>query len=104
MKNNKNVSKNRTLWESFTGRKVRNASNSRDTNGKIMANANMLQRIDGFHPYGYKLKQVKAYINIYKGGNGLPEYELRTDQEEIHLINEMHREKSNKTLRLSVVQ
>lgn len=73
-----------TAWEQFKGKKSREASvTSKDHIGRIQENFVMLQRLSCFHPYGYKLHQVFAAIDIRretKNGfeNGEFSYRLST--------------------------
>ncbi len=88
--------KNKNLWEVFSNRKPRNMLSGRDINGRIIENANILQRISGFHPFGEKLRQLFSAVHIYKDTSGLPKFELCTkfkDYESVKPINEMRRQK-----------
>lgn len=73
--------KKKTPWEKFAGRESRNPKNARDIWTKILQNMEVLQRLGGNHPYGFKLAQLGACVNIYKaseaGEDGIY-IELRT--------------------------
>lgn len=54
-----------TAWDQFKGKKSRESSvMSKDYIGRVQENFVMLQRLSCFHPYGYKLHQVFAAIDI----------------------------------------
>lgn len=65
-------------WDAFEGKESRNEHSSKDVNGRIIQNALVLQRVSGAHPYGKKLQQLGMTVNIYKGVDELPIYELKT--------------------------
>lgn len=56
----------KTAWEKFEGRSSKNPEKARDSEGKIIQNLEVLQRLGGNHPYGFKLAQLGACINIFK--------------------------------------
>lgn len=83
-------------WTAFRDKKPKNSLCACDVNGRIIQNANVLQRITGFHPYGEKLRQLGMCIDIYKGTNGLPDFQLRTgieNYEDVEPINEFRKGK-----------
>ena len=47
-------------WTAFDSRKSRNELSGKDTNGRILQNAMVLQRLTGLHLYGEKLHQLKS--------------------------------------------
>jgi hypothetical protein len=54
-----------TAWDKFRGKSSRAwASVSKDYIGRIQENYIMLQRLSMMHPYGYKLHQVQAALDI----------------------------------------
>jgi len=54
-----------SAWDKFKGKSTREfAKNSKDYIGRIQENFVMLQRLSSMHPYGYKLHQVCAAIDI----------------------------------------
>lgn len=54
-----------TAWDKFRGKKNRdNAQRCKDYIGRIQENFMLLQRLSKLHPYGYKLYQVYAAIDI----------------------------------------
>jgi len=66
-------------WDNFANRKPGNAETGKDLNGRIHQNLTVLQRLNGAHPYGLKLKQVgKAAIHILEGKDGAALYMLKT--------------------------
>ena len=90
--------KNKNLWEIFSSRKPRNMLSGRDINGRIIENANILQRISGFHPFGEKLRQLHSCVDILKDSSGLPKFRLNTNFSEyskVKPLNEMKRKKKS---------
>jgi len=65
-------------WERFRDRKPVNPDTGKDVNGRIIQNFQVLQRITGNHPYGEKLRQVLACIDILVDAKGLPMFMLHT--------------------------
>ena len=54
-----------TAWDKFRGKSSRqNAFTAKDYIGRIQENFIMLQRLSMMHPYGYKLHQVHAALDI----------------------------------------
>lgn len=54
-----------TAWDKFRGKTSReNAVKAKDYIGRIQENFVLLQRLSWLHPYGYKLHQVHAAIDI----------------------------------------
>ena len=83
-------------WDAFVNKKTKNSLCARDFAGKIIENAILLQRLNGFHPYGEKLRQINSAICIYKGEGPLPYFELKTtftDYDQVAPINEFKRAK-----------
>ncbi len=65
-------------WQQFENKQSRNSLFAKDVNGRIMHNATTLQRVSGNHPYGKKLQQLGMCIDIYRGQDQLPIYQLRS--------------------------
>jgi hypothetical protein len=86
MSKNKN-SKGTDFWTDFNS-KISNKSSfcAKDVNGKIIENAFVLQRIGGFHPYGFKALQLHYCVDIFKDINDLPIFMLRYDKENINIL------------------
>ena len=80
-------------WTSFEKPLTKeNASCSKDTRGRIIQNAQVLQRLSGQHPYGWKLAQLHACVDILDDGQGLHAFRLRTGfsaVEEVEPVNEL---------------
>jgi len=73
-------SKKNPVWFKFAHRVARSESlMAKDLRGRIHQNFRVLQRLGGMTPYGYKLKQVLACIDIRPGLDGGWEYRLRAD-------------------------
>ena len=54
-----------TAWDKFRGKSSReHASVAKDYIGRIQENFIMLQRLSMYHPYGYKLHQVHAALDV----------------------------------------
>lgn len=66
----------RTPWEKFDGKLNRSSTTGKDSFDRIMQNMRVLQRLGGENPYGLKLAQVGACINLY-GTKSKPFVELR---------------------------
>ena len=57
--------KSSTSWEKFSRKTPREGANkTRDIFGKIHENMIIMQRLNKLNPYGYKLRQVSAAIDI----------------------------------------
>lgn len=56
----------KNLWDAFYNKKSNNKSNLSqwDANTRIEQTAKILQRLGGHHPYGFKLKQLNACIDL----------------------------------------
>ncbi len=68
-----------TLWERFSAKQPRNLSSARDVAGKFKQNLEVMQRLSGQHPYGLKLAQVGACIDIYMDSESQLKVCLRTN-------------------------
>jgi len=89
---------NKDGWIAFRDKKPKNSLCACDVNGRIEQNAKILQRLTGFHPYGEKLRQLGMCVDIYKGSNGLPDFQLRTgidNYEDVVPVNEFRKNKKN---------
>jgi len=87
-------------WDKFVNRSPRNALSAKDCNGRIMQNAQVLQRLTGSHPYGEQLRQLSACIDILKGDNDIPCFRLNTQfdlAEDVSPINELKKKRGKKT-------
>jgi hypothetical protein len=73
-----NSARHRNLWDAFVGRRPRNKMTAMDVNGRILQNIKMYQRLHGNHPYGMKLQQVRACLDIVKGLDSSPSIRLNT--------------------------
>lgn len=90
--------KNQNLWDVFAKRSPRNSLSGRDINGRLIENATVLQRLTGFHPFGEKLRQIHACIDIFKDSAGLPKFRLNTkfsQYNSVEPINEIRRSKKS---------
>ena len=89
--NNKGI----TSWEIF---EKRQSEEAKDVNGKIMYNMAVLQRLTGNHPYGEKLHQMNACIDI-KQEEGNFYYRLNTQfdsYEDVKPFNNIVKRKNKK--------
>ena len=82
----KNI-KNRNSWDIFANRKPRNMLSGKDINGRIIENATILQRLKGLHPFGEKLHQLHACVDILKDASGLPKFRLNTKFSQYEKVN-----------------
>ena len=58
--------KGENIWDKFEGREERpGAQNPKSLQGRIQQNARVLQRLGGYHTYGYKLKQFCMSVDIH---------------------------------------
>jgi len=69
-------SSERTAWQRFADKDSRNNTSGKDALGRIWDSIKVLQRLGGANPYGLKLAQLGACINIY-GKKDKPYIELR---------------------------
>lgn len=70
--------KKTNAWKEFVDREPRNKETGKDADGRLIQTFSVLQRITGFHPYGEKLRQLSACIDITRDADGLPEFTLHT--------------------------
>lgn len=68
---------NKTPWEKFIGREQRSTETGKSPVEKTIQNLIVLQRLGGANPYGYKLGQLGACIDLF-GESDSPEVMLRT--------------------------
>lgn len=59
-----------TAWDRFNKRTPRSQTNARDILAKILENIEVVQRLNGNNPYGLKLLQVGAVVNLYDESDG----------------------------------
>ena len=66
-------------WEMFAYRGAREgAASTKDLMGRIVQNFRTLQRLGGVHPYGYKLKQLLATVDVRREADGIWYFRLNT--------------------------
>jgi hypothetical protein len=69
----------RNSWEKFALKGAREgAIITKDLMGRIISNFRVLQRLGGIHPYGYKLKQALASVDIKREADGIYYFRLNT--------------------------
>lgn len=68
----------KTAWERFKDKRPRSRKNGLDWFGRVLQNLNVLQRIGGDDPYGLKLVQVGACVDLKADEHGSPMARLRT--------------------------
>ena len=66
-------------WEKFRSKTKREGLCQHDENGRIMLCGEVLQRLNGANPYGYKLLQMLSCVDIFLDDKNLPEYKLNTN-------------------------
>ena len=82
-----------TRWDKFVFKKKQSgAGKKKDAIGRIVHTFSVLRRVDGFYPYGYKLKQFGATIEE-KEESGCLFYKLNTKNET--QIKDMREENDN---------
>jgi len=69
---------NKNFWESFVNKASRNPFSGKDVTGRIIQNAEILQRVEGLSCYGIKLVQIGSSIHLKKE-NGVVYFKLATD-------------------------
>ena len=67
-----------TAWDRFTAKEARNEATHLDPFPRLLYNIEQLQRLGGNHPWGFKLVQVWACIDVLKSSDGLLMIRLRT--------------------------
>jgi len=71
-----------TLWDKFTNKNT-NKVKAWDENTKIENTAKILQRLGGNHPYGYKLSQLHACVDLLESTDEFlpnkPNFRLNTN-------------------------
>lgn len=68
-----------SLWTKFSEKAQKDgAIASKDVNGRLRDGYKLLKRLGGLHPYGYKLKQVCACIDIKRDESGMYYFRLNT--------------------------
>ena len=81
----------KSVWDTFSTRETRNSISGKDLTGKILQNALIMQRINGLHRYGDKLKDLCASIDA-KRENGVIYFRLNTTwtkAEDVKPFNQM---------------
>lgn len=68
----------KTAWERFKEKRPRSKKNGLDWFGRVLQNLSVLQRLGGYDPYGLKLVQVGACIDLKPDEHGSPLVRLRT--------------------------
>ena len=72
-------SRGENVWEVFEKKLRKDGTEvDRDLNRRIKDNMKVLQRLNGNHPYGEKLRQLHSCIDIDKNENEVPCYRLNT--------------------------
>jgi len=79
MRGYKNIN-NKNFWEAFSNKIPRNPFSGKDLTGRIIQNAEILQRVEGLNCYGIKLKQLGISIHIKKE-NSIIYFKLDTTTE-----------------------
>jgi len=81
-------------WDAFQSPSNGKPDVGKDVNGRIIQNAEVLQRLTGYHPYGWKLSQLHACIDIHEGKGGQRMFSLNTtakSQDAVSPVNEFRR-------------
>lgn len=96
------VRNNQTDWDRFNTKSPRNETTHLTAFPRYIYNLEVLQRLGGKHPYGLKLAQLGACIDITVDGSGMLFVKLRTNIPEGQLVlplNTNRKRKSNKPCR-----
>lgn len=91
----------RTAWERFQNKRPRSKMNGLDWYGRILQNLTVLQRLGGDDPYGLKLAQIGACIDLKKDEHGDPMARLRINipaGEPIVPLNELKQRQCEKSV------
>jgi hypothetical protein len=91
----------KTAWQRFSERPCRNVETGRDDFTRFLQNVEVLQRLGGNHPYGFKLAQVGACIDIVVDANRQVKIQLRTgiaDGDPVQPLNTNRKRKYTKTV------
>lgn len=91
----------KTAWQRFVERPCRNAETGRDDFTRFLQNIEVLQRLGGNHPYGFKLAQVGACIDIVVDATRQVKVQLRTgiaDGDPVQPLNTNRKRKYTKTV------
>lgn len=91
----------KTAWEVFKGKRPRSRKNGLDWFGRVLQNLTVLQRIGGDDPYGLKLIQLGACIDLKKDEHGSPLAQLRTGvpkDEKITPVNEIKKRTCSRSI------
>ena len=79
MSTRKSPTNKKHSWEKFAYRSAREgAASTKDLMGRIVQNFRTLQRLGGVHPYGWKLAQLGASVDIRRTEKGIYEFRLNT--------------------------
>lgn len=96
----------KTAWDRFSKREARNEKTHRDALARFVANLEVLQRLGGDHPYGLKLAQLGACIDLLiDKQTKIIQVRLRTnivDGAAVIPVNENRKRKHNKVNSLIV--
>lgn len=91
----------KTAWQRFVDRPCRNEKTGRDDFPRFLYNLEVLQRLGGNHPYGLKLAQVGACIDIVVDVTRQVKVQLRTgiaDGDPVRPVNTNRKRKYTKTV------
>lgn len=87
MSTRKSPTNKRNSWEKFAYRSAREgAASTKDLMGRIVQNFRTLQRLGGVHPYGWKLAQLGASVDIRRTENGIYEFRLNTKWKDMNSV------------------
>lgn len=95
------IRNNQTAWDRFNQKTPRNENTHLTAFPRYIYNLEVLQRLGGDHPYGFKLAQLGACIDINFDAAGMILVKLRTgipNGAEVRPINSTRKRKSGKTV------
>jgi len=80
MSTRRSPTNSKNSWEKFALRSAREgAASTKDLMGRIVQNFRTLQRLGGVHPYGWKLAQLGASVDIRRESDGIWYFKLNTE-------------------------
>ena len=68
----------KTMWDRYSERAPRNENRHLEAFPRFLYNVEILQRLGGDHPWGFKLAQLGACIDVLKNAEGMILLRLRT--------------------------
>jgi hypothetical protein len=87
MSTRKSPTNRKNSWDKFALRGAREgAASTKDLMGRIVQNFRTLQRLGGVHPYGWKLAQLGASVDIRREKDGIWYFKLNTEWSDMNAV------------------